>query len=1524
MAGPFNPFGGAVSTSQRGGRGAQGSASRGRGGNPGFAATPFQGNNARGDSKDRGRARGRGPSQYRGRGRARGAGAASHGVDGTNQTAGNPSATASPFTRPNQQITAASPFSSLQKGTPALNSSHNPFAKPAQNMGHQSSAALGRNGSGNPSGNMSSGSFQDRYDQLKLDRAKERQQAIKDGQMADPNQPTSLKQAITPVGTCTSMCPEFERVERVVQKMMDKCEKYFDPATNQLEIMESKMLKRFRRSAAGYDEQLPSDIRTPGTLLQSMNYLIRYVLGGSEPLAIIHKFVWDRTRSIRNDFSVQQVTQEEDVKKAVLCLERIARFHIVSLHLLSNPTNEEQFDRHQEREQLNNTMLSLMYYYDDNRGRILFPREDEFRAYYILFSIHDQRPDLEARVQKWPADLLASPRVQVALDLFAAAGNTWEYQGALDARRPNAIAQGFYTRFFNIINSPSVSYLMACVAEVYFNHIRQTAIRAIWKAYCRSPVSQQAKNEEWTVEELTRVLHFDDHEQTIQFCEEQDLQLAQNADGALYLNWGSRPVDSIGFSPSSDHSYSETYVESKRAGRSLVAIVLGMTIPEAARMDMLDRSSLAQRRDRASDMSDDSKSLFVSDDENHTPAPVVAPNGFLDNTSASDLRTASEVAHFPPVAPSAHFQSPFPPPAQSSNPFAQASTSATPAPFSFSKPAEPAQNVESPAVTISTSPFSFSKPAETPIASTASPSPMAGSSNPFSSTKPTETGRKKESPAASSPFATSSSPFSFAKPAEKTNTLAAPSPFAPVSSSIFSSPKPAEVDQKVDVASATTSTTSSLFKTSTPSETSAPKTPFASLTSDTSQPPSKPNPFAASLSAVKPSSSPSESSAPKNPFTSLDSDTSLSSSKSNPFAASLSAFKPSDKTESPKTPAVIAAAPSSTFKPSTSPPASSTLDFSSLKPSSSLPPSTAAPAAASPFTSTKAPEASQNQKAEAPVTTSSSGPVSIITPNGAPEQSSTAFNNPFASLTPKASISSLGPGKFASPAAPAISFSQQPNAGEKAKESGTASTTAKPIFSFSAGSTNAAPGVSTGMEPSSAAPAPQPNGKVEAAAAQSSTPPTSPPSVPENLPSTSPKPRDDQPAKKRSLAWEQCPTPEQVLSSLFNYTGTLASSPHAKSSHSNQSLSSQSGQISKLFDAKSSAYSPVTTSTESSKPLFQGSIASGSTVEQTSLKRPHEDDDTTKQQRRSSLKRHSMGASSDNPFKRSVHFEASSAQQPNEMRMSLSELSQPDAQEPRANVSQKRSRSKTTSAHKKRALDEPTLAKSDNGPSPKLTKILDPPASQEPLYPRFSLSKVLSEPIPKLPILERLERKLAETRALVGPRQLTDEEQKWLDEQKRVRERQVQEDEILLSRARILAHELKNGPGIFDIPKDIPYSPPVDPSVNHRRSALLEKPTPHPYIYNHMPESSFRASFNPGRSAHAAHPRVDARFRRTASHGSSSISLGIERYRREREERNEAERKRKEAEKLKARKEKKLKKEKENQRVVSVEDDDDV
>ncbi|PWY72892.1 hypothetical protein BO70DRAFT_364668 [Aspergillus heteromorphus CBS 117.55] len=542
-----------------------------------------------------------------------------------------------------------------------------------------------------------------------------------------------------------------------------------------------------------------------------MNYLIRHVINGPEPLGLIHKFVWDRTRSIRNDFSVQQVTQEDHVKIAVTCLERIARFHIVSLHLLSSPANEEPFDRHQEREQLNNTMLSLMYYYDDNRGRISFPNEDELRAYYIIFSIHDQRPDLEARVQKWPAELRNSPRVQIALELFAAASNTWEYQGTLDAKRPNAIAQGFYTRFFRMIDSPGVSYLMACVAEIYFNHMRQTAIRSIWKGYCRYPSSQQHKNEEWTVDELTQVLCFDNYEQTMKFCEEQDLAFAENANGDLYLNWGSRPVDSVAFQPSSDHSFSENHVESKRAGRTLAAVILGLNIKEAANLGMVDSSLLPERLPAlpapglGSFSNDDS--LFVTDD---------------DNVASNVQMTETPLQEESPPNPSTSLPNPF---AQFSQP---ATATSNPPPTFFSQPAAPAQppaaasnpfasvfssnsSAGSPTASMTTSSpfpsiFSSNGPASTPATpatASASSHPPAAASNPFSSiftsngqtstpAAPATTPASSQPPATSSPFpsifsssgsastpaapATTSSPFSSSFPSK----APASTPTAPV------------------------------------------------------------------------------------------------------------------------------------------------------------------------------------------------------------------------------------------------------------------------------------------------------------------------------------------------------------------------------------------------------------------------------------------------------------------------------------------------------------------------------------------------------------------------------------------------------------------------------------------------------------------------------------------------------------------------------------------------------------------------
>ncbi len=308
------------------------------------------------------------------------------------------------------------------------------------------------------------------------------------------------------------------------------------------------MVKRFRRSAAGYDEQLPSDIRTPQTLKHTMDYLVDTLIGGPERLAVVHKFVWDRTRAIRNDFSIQQVSKEEDVQMAVECYERIARFHVMSMHQLCNPDNlreGENFDFFQEREQLNNTLLSLMYYYDDNRDAMDFPNEPEFRAYCIIFEIQSQQPDLEDRVQSWASDLLSDNRVDIALKLYRAAGNTLFEQGPLRPLAPYSLAQNNSGSFWTVLASSAVPYLMACVAEIYFAYVRFAALDALWKSGKSAPQAHQAKSQDWNLEALTEYLGFDDESQAVEFCHAFNLEFSERDGGDAFLDFSSYATSSL-------------------------------------------------------------------------------------------------------------------------------------------------------------------------------------------------------------------------------------------------------------------------------------------------------------------------------------------------------------------------------------------------------------------------------------------------------------------------------------------------------------------------------------------------------------------------------------------------------------------------------------------------------------------------------------------------------------------------------------------------------------------------------------------------------------------------------------------------------------------------------------------------------------------------------------------------------------------------------------------------------------------
>ncbi|EXJ62622.1 hypothetical protein A1O7_03060 [Cladophialophora yegresii CBS 114405] len=472
------------------------------------------------------------------------------------------------------------------------------------------------------------------FQTLKQSREEERAKAIRDGFLADPEKKTSLDKAITPVGTCTDMCPRFERVERIVQNMVDRAEKERDDEDGKDWPAEDRMVKRFRRSAAGYDEQLPSDIRTPETLKRTLDYLFDKVIGGAERLATVQKFVWDRTRGIRNDFSIQQVTNAADVKLAVECYERIARFHVLSLHQLSNPDNlleGEHFDAFQEREQLNNTLLSLMYYYDDHRDRVHFPNEAEFRAYLVIFEIVSQTPNLEDRMQSWPASVLNDPRVKTALKLYAAAGNTTLPLGPLQPLATAAIAQGNGGSFWNVLASRSVPYIMACLAEMYFAEVRFAALDALWRSLKQSPLGQQARSREWSLHDVTDFLGFDSEDQTREFCEAFELSFATDENGGGYLDLRANSAMSLDKSSTPGQQvFSHKFVEKKRYRRTFTAVVNGVTVADAIRSGAIEPDEGEHGRAEY-DPEDDAESMFVAEDQ---PAP--SPANSLKSGSSLD------------------------------------------------------------------------------------------------------------------------------------------------------------------------------------------------------------------------------------------------------------------------------------------------------------------------------------------------------------------------------------------------------------------------------------------------------------------------------------------------------------------------------------------------------------------------------------------------------------------------------------------------------------------------------------------------------------------------------------------------------------------------------------------------------------------------------------------------------------------------------------------------------------------------
>lgn len=312
----------------------------------------------------------------------------------------------------------------------------------------------------------------------------------------------TLEDAISFQGSCLEMCPVYERIRRSIENDVRKYEK--DPVTGK--ISSTKAIKAFSRPAAGQPPPLPSDVRPPQVLLKTLNYIVDHLL---DKLPEAQSFIWDRTRSIRQDFTYQNYFGPE----AMDCNERIVRIHILTLHVMAKTKSE--FSQQQELEQMNKALKTLSEMYAEYRSRgIEAPNEAEFRAYYLISQLRD--PELDREIQSLPDSIIKDEKVQLALNLRNLVQTNIIERGF----QPTENVLNFYKNFFQNFAQGQVPILLSYLLEIHLNEIRFYAIKSLKR-------SIHSKSKPFPSEYMINLLAFNDFSDLSNFANHYGLQITQ-------------------------------------------------------------------------------------------------------------------------------------------------------------------------------------------------------------------------------------------------------------------------------------------------------------------------------------------------------------------------------------------------------------------------------------------------------------------------------------------------------------------------------------------------------------------------------------------------------------------------------------------------------------------------------------------------------------------------------------------------------------------------------------------------------------------------------------------------------------------------------------------------------------------------------------------------------------------------------------------------------------------------------------
>eukprot|EP00268_Persea_americana_P033679 TRINITY_DN3331_c1_g1_i2.p1 TRINITY_DN3331_c1_g1~~TRINITY_DN3331_c1_g1_i2.p1 ORF type:complete len:405 (+),score=66.13 TRINITY_DN3331_c1_g1_i2:177-1391(+) len=261
------------------------------------------------------------------------------------------------------------------------------------------------------------------------------------------------------IGACPDMCPERERAHR--ERLRDLA--VFERLNgNPRRTSANLAVKKFCRTISTTNMQA-LDIRPLPVLQETLEYLFKLMESSEYPFDVVHDFVFDRTRSIRQDLGMQNIINDQVINM----YERMVEFHIISNHKLPSCNGNPNISslHYLNMEQLVKSLVSLYELYGINRrSNLTNENEAEFYSFYVLLHLGSDKNSTGESLSLW-FRRLGSPIVKTKEMCFAR--SVFRYCRA-----------GNFKRFFSTI-AADTSYLQFCLLEPSINEFRARMVSYI-------------------------------------------------------------------------------------------------------------------------------------------------------------------------------------------------------------------------------------------------------------------------------------------------------------------------------------------------------------------------------------------------------------------------------------------------------------------------------------------------------------------------------------------------------------------------------------------------------------------------------------------------------------------------------------------------------------------------------------------------------------------------------------------------------------------------------------------------------------------------------------------------------------------------------------------------------------------------------------------------------------------------------------------------------------------------------------